>query len=360
MNKYIPKKIAELEEYSPDTTPRDVRLDANESAYGLSEEMRKCAEEAASALLSNRYPDPYASRLRAAFARAYRADPSCVVAGNGSDELISLLFTAFTEKGDKVVVTSPDFSMYGFYAELAGAEVVEYRKNEANEIDFRELAEIVKSVCPKLVILSNPCNPTGRAYSRDEIAEFVNRCGCLAVIDEAYAEFCGCECSVMDMIPDSENLIVLKTLSKAFGLAALRVGFAVAAPEIASALNKVKSPYNLNSFSQVLGTAALERADGTFASAAETGAAAKRLKNSLESLLCGMTVFDTSANFVFIDAKSEKKAAYIKKELADASIAIRMMNKRFLRITCGSKDENERLLCVLGKIIMSKEFSQDE
>jgi len=352
MNKYIPEKIGALEEYRPDTSYRKIRLDANESPFLMSGKMKEAAEKAAAELLSNRYPDPYAKKLISAFSKAYGIEYDNVVAGNGSDELISLIFTAFVNPGDKIVVTSPDFSMYAFYAELCGTEIIKYRKNDANEIDFAELEEVIKRENTKLVIFSNPCNPTGRSYSAETVARFFSSVNCIVVADEAYGEFSERNISVMDMAAENENLIVLKTLSKAFGMASLRVGFAVTNSEMASALRKVKSPYNLSTFSQEMGSIALSYADEIFAAAKDIGRRARLLKNDLEKLFGDSAeVFDTDANFVFIDVRNEERARNIQLSLADESIAIRRMNGRFLRITCGSNEENICLLETLAKII---------
>ena len=254
--------------------------------------------------------------------------------------------------GDKIVVTAPDFSMYAFYAELCGAEIVKYRKNDANEIDFNELEELIKKENAKLVIFSNPCNPTGRAYPATTVAKFASSVDCIVISDEAYGEFCEKNITVMDLAAKRENLIVLKTLSKAFGMASLRVGFAVTNTEMASALRKVKSPYHLSTFSQDMGAIALSAARDVFRVARDIGRRAKLLKTELE-MLFGDTakVFDTDANFVFIDVLDDERAKNIQLSLAEASIAIRRMNGRFLRITCGSPEENTCLIEALAKII---------
>ena len=350
MNRYIPKKTAVLEEYNPNLTPVKIHLDANENPANLSPELLEKLKNALDKLEANRYPDPFCTELISAFSAAYGIKPENAVAGNGSDELISLIMTSFTESGDTVCVTSPDFSMYSFYAELCGCKVVSANKNDANELDIPHLKEIIVSTGAKIAILSNPCNPTGSLANKTELMDLIKSTGCLFVIDEAYMEFCAGRESVLHEAGKLDNLIVLKTLSKAFGMAAFRVGFAVSNSELTAALRKTKSPYNVNSFSQAAGREALLESGRVFAEANKIGERTRDLYSGLKEILCSEAVYPSAANFVFTRFGDPQNALRVYNELKKRGISIRMMNSRFLRFTCGSENENKILLCEVKKI----------
>lgn len=346
MSGLIPDKVKKISEYVPNTTVYRIRMDANENPYSASGELREEFAKRLSNMEYNRYPDPSAKELIYKFCEVYDCDPDNTVAGNGSDELISILFSALTQPGDNVAVVMPDFSMYGFYAELSGCNVKSYIKNNVSEINFNELAEFVSDNDCRAVILSNPCNPTGRAYSEETILSFVKKCGCAVVIDEAYMEFCREGCSVLKFSGQIENLVVLKTLSKVFGMAALRCGFAVTSNEIASALRKIKSPYNISMTSQVMACTALEHAKQIFSVASELRTATSKLYESL----CGLSdkggyiTHPTDANFVLLEFRDGGRAERLFTALRERGISIRYMNKNYLRISCGTDAENKEFL----------------
>ncbi|MBR3297281.1 MAG: histidinol-phosphate aminotransferase family protein [Firmicutes bacterium] len=240
IERYLPEKVRRIEEYVPNEAIYPIRLDANESPYQPSPGLRSRFAAIAQEVSYNRYPDPAARALISAFCSVYGVEPDCVAAGNGSDELISILYGSFLAAGDKVMILSPDFSMYSFYDGLAEAQLIRWEKADLRSIDFEAASALASKEKVRMVIFSNPCNPTGVVYDRETILNFVKSLSCLCVVDEAYMDFSPQDHSVMDMCGKVPNLIVLKTLSK-MGLAALRVGFAVSGREIAAAIRKVKS-----------------------------------------------------------------------------------------------------------------------
>jgi histidinol-phosphate aminotransferase len=288
----------------------------------------------------NRYPDAYASELCEAFA-AYHGIPSeLITAGNGSDELINVISEAFLKDGSKVVNIPPDFSMYAFYANLRRAETINYTVKADYSIDCGELVELIKKENADMLFFSNPGYPTSRVINGEVLYIVKNAPSWL--IDEEYMDFS--DQSVLDSVSDYPNLIVLRTMSKAFACAALRVGFAVANIDLTTILKAVKSPYNVNVVSQTLAKILLkykedaktavrciiESRDKLYASLAEiktvTGAPFEPLK--------------PSANFVFI--KTDKADEIYNKLLSDG-IAVRYFDKR-LRITAGSENENAEII----------------
>ncbi len=347
----IPKKVRELEEYRPNMTPCRVRLDANESPFLPS---KAVLDELAAAVYSldfNRYPDPYATELVKAFADIYKVSPDNVVAGNGSDELISLIAGGLVETGDTVTVVLPDFSMYEFYSTLAGAGALKFIKSESFEIDFEKLFDAVNEVGSKLVIFSNPCNPTGWVCPRADVEAFIKKTDALVVVDEAYMEFAENGESVIDLTEKYDNLIVLKTMSKAYGAAALRLGFAISGGEIASALRKIKSPYNVNSVSQVFGKIILSHYSEIEANIAKMRENLKFMRESIAAIANAKIerVCPTAANFVYIKMVSADVAREVFDTLMARGVAIRCMKGGYIRICAGTREECE---------IFIKEFTE--
>lgn len=361
-NRYLPARVDDLGEYTPADTVYDIRLDANENPYPLPDyvikEFRKCLDGCD----FNRYPDSGAADLIREFSAVHRIKPDYVVAGNGSDELISLLLNLFLTRDDRMAVTEPDFSMYAFYARLTGCEILCHEKTADGAVDFKRLAALVNEKQCRVVILSNPCNPTGRAYDRDTILDFVKAVDCVVIVDEAYMEFCREGCSVLDMCGENDNLIVLRTLSKAYGGAGLRIGFSVSAPGIASALRKVKSPYNLNTVSQMFGKVLLKNQSRTIDLTASIAADTQKLYSELlkTSDGGGFTPLETDANFVLLAFDDDTSAERIYSRLKENGIIIRCPDCRHLRITCGSPRENDILIREFNKIIKENKSAAEK
>lgn len=183
------EKIKNLTPYDPIEGQYPIRLDANESFVTLSKEMK--AEIAAEITNThfNRYPDPYANEVRAGFAKYFGVPQECVMAGSGSDEVISVLMNAFLQKGDTVVTVSPDFSMYAFYASLSECKVVTVPKKKDYTIDTDLLIETANRENARLIVFSNPCNPTGRVLKKEEVRHLITSVKSLVVLDEAYMDF---------------------------------------------------------------------------------------------------------------------------------------------------------------------------
>ena len=228
-----------------------IRLNANESPFGLSAASRERLGHALNDLAYNRYPDPTARDLIRAFSAHYQVDPAQVIAGNGSDELLQLLMLAYAKVGKPVALSSPDFSMYDHYAQLAGVETLALPKDEAGRLDGPAyLAEAQAAGCGML-LFSNPCNPMGQGLSRAGVLDLAASFDGLVVVDEAYMDFW--DQTVLDQVHSAGNLAVLRTASKAFGLAALRLGFGVLPIGLLEDMLALKSPYNVSSLSQVIG-----------------------------------------------------------------------------------------------------------
>jgi len=340
--------------YEPVKGEYRIRLDANESfLHPPGALMERAVRELLEAPV-NRYPDPLAGKLCGAFAQLYDLDARYVTAGNGSDELISLIAGAFFTPSDELVTLDQDFSMYRFYGDLYGVRTSIFPKREDLTVDTAALAEYINRVGVRGLIFSNPCNPTSLCMDRREVLALVEAVpDCLVVVDEAYMDFAGE--SILKSAHLCDNLIVLKTCSKAVGLAALRLGFAVAGDTLTRVLRTVKSPYNVNELSQRVGYEILSDQAYVMECTARLIRSRDALYAGLLSLYAGHRVFDTvyqtSTNFVYIRTRYGKP---IYEALLARSIAIRYFGD-YLRITAGSREENDILLKALGEIIAELE-----
>ncbi len=345
----LPEKIRDFKPYDPITGDYKIRLDANESFVDINEFIEGGVAAIAERIAFNRYPDATARSLCGAFAAAFGVDADNVVSGNGSDELISIITSALLAKGQTVLTSEPDFSMYRFYPAVYELGVQSVSKTEDLVVDVDALIERANELGAGMVIFSNPCNPTSTGITRGDVLRIVENVKGLVVVDEAYMDFW--DQSVLDRAADYDNLIVLKTCSKALGCAAMRIGFAVANRRIIDALRAVKSPYNTDSFSQALGTALLgvpgivQKLSGLMVSAREE--LYKGLCRLAESKNDIIRVYPSSTNFVFMRMRDSRR---VFEALLGRSIAVRCFDG-YLRITAGSPEENAAVLAALGDIL---------
>ena len=344
------EKIRSLEPYEPSTGEYKIRLDANESYMNFSENVMKSFAERVSALAFNRYPDPTAGEICRLFADFYDLPAECVAAGNGSDELLSIIIQSMLMKGEKMAVAEPDFSMYSFYAHIAEAQVlVENRVNGVFDID--KIADFINCNGVKLYIFSNPCNPTGGGIDACEVIRLTALCpDCLIIADEAYMDFWNQ--SVLSYAGKLQNLLVLKTCSKAFGAAAIRCGFAIGTPAVIRAIKAVKSPYNVSTLTQAAAAALLEHPDELRQRIAEINKQRDSLYEGIFKLAektGRFTVGETHTNFVLLQM-DKALALEIFEQLKLSGIIIRCFGDK-LRITAGSEGENTELLNALERIL---------
>lgn len=332
-------KVKNLTPYDPIEGKYPIRLDANESFVTLSKEMKAEIAVAVTDVHFNRYPDPYANEVRAGFASYFGVPKECVMAGNGSDEVISVVMNAFLQKGDTVLTVAPDFSMYAFYASLVECKVVTVQKNADYTIDTDLLIETANRENARLIVFSNPCNPTGRVLKKKDVRRLITSVKSLVVLDEAYMDFS--DQSLLSEFSQYDNLLILKTCSKAIGMAAVRLGFAVGQERLIDVLQAVKSPYNLNTLTQTVGTV-------IFSHPEYIRAALQRIIESRDDLYGSLLKIEaefpnvfhpipTDANFVYVECK---EAAGIFEYLKEKGVVVRKMGN-CLRITAGKNYEND-------------------
>lgn len=336
------EKLKDLQPYAPISGTYPIRLDANESFLELPLDLLEEAQYAMADIPFNRYPDPYAAALCKSFGAYYGVDPALVTAGNGSDEWLSIIATSFLMRGNTLMTVEPDFSMYRFYGSLAEAKCAVYQKGEDLSIDVDELIAAVNDSGAKVLVFSNPCNPTSLGLDRDAVRKLITSVSALVVLDEAYMDFW--DQSLLGEVAQYDNLIILRTCSKAFGLAAIRLGFAVANPTLTRTLRAVKSPYNVNTVTQRIGTLVMNHQTLLHEALDEIILSKKALESSMKELeekySAEMHVFESCTNFVLVRMLRAKE---VFEGLLAKGIAVRFMGDT-LRITAGSEDENAQLL----------------
>ncbi len=342
-------KIKSLEPYEPTVGEYPIRLDANESFLRPTDEILAKIRDAAGSVIFNRYPDPYAKELCGCFADFYGVNPAVVTAGNGSDELISVLLNTFVMKGEPILTLVPDFSIYRFYGHLGEAECLEYKEDPDFSINVDDLISQIRKSGVRLLVFSNPCNPTGRGLGREEVRKLIRSVDALVVLDEAYMDFW--DQSLLRETEQFENLIVLRTCSKVFGMAAIRLGFAVSNPALTRALRAVKSPYNVNACTQKIGSVILREKDWVRSGLTKIKSSQKELFSMLKTMERAhggkIQVYDSVTNFTLVRMDENSR---VFEELKKAGIVIRNLGD-FLRITAGTREENLALVRELEKIL---------
>ena len=348
MSYKLNKKLVNLVPYDPIMGTYKIRLDANESCFDLSDSLKDKICEAIKKVDFNRYPDCLSKLPTEAFAKLYNISPDLVTAGNGSDELISVITSCFFETGDTLVNVSHDFSMYGFYAQLYEVNVETYQKEADLTINADKLIAFCKEKKARGLVFSNPCNPTSLGLERDDVRKIITSLeDTLVILDEAYMDFW--DQSLLDEVEKYSNLLILKTCSKAIGMAAVRCGFAIANKTITTALRAAKSPYNNDSVAQTIVSVMLNEKEWLTNCREVIVSETKKLYDGImainEKYNAFEAVYKPCTNFVFIKSEKSKE---IYEYLLENSIAIRFFGGN-IRITAGTPEENAEVLAVLEK-----------
>ena len=254
------ESIRSLEPYVTNPTVCSVKLDANEGDKDLYRDLLKKLGE--SDITLNYYPDDSYSELKKEINNYIGYEPKNITVGNGSSELLDLCVKTFVDKDETILSLDPTFSMYSIYAQVFSAKYIGAKAEEDFKLNVDSIIKDIKKNNPKLVILCNPNNPTGSVLTKEEVRKIVKSTDALIALDEAYMEF-GDE-SLIDEVMDYDNLLIVKTVSKAFSLAGIRMGYIVANEDIITSIEKVRAPYNLNSLSAYIATEALRQKERMF------------------------------------------------------------------------------------------------
>lgn len=352
---YLREDLRSLKAYQVAQQNCTLKLDANESPFPVPLEIR--AQLATELLNGNNfqlYPDTNADSLRDALAEELELERENILIGNGSDELLHIVTNAFAGPGDKVLCPSPGFGMVSYYARLTGAIPVDYQLNERFQYSLAQIELGIMKHQPKIIHICTPNNPTGSTMAVSDIASLARRFNGVIVVDEAYYEFHGE--TMVSMIEQCPNVVVLRTFSKAMGLAGLRVGYLICDKYLAEQIHKVKPPYNVNSFSQRAAELLLEHRETQMERVKEIVEAREWLYQALEGLR-GIEPYPSSANFILMKVK-DGSAFY--NGLLEKGILVRHFEdnpilENHLRITIGRKDDNKFILHSLAEILTSME-----
>jgi histidinol-phosphate aminotransferase len=340
MSRYFQPHIERMAGYVPGEQPRNggfIKLNTNENPYPPSPRVA----EAIAAALNDRlrlYPDPLGTAFRATAARLHGVEPEQILAGNGSDDILTILIRAFVGPGDLVVYPTPSYILYRTLVELQDGRSVEVDFTP----DWRLEPDAFARPGTRLAFLANPNSPSGTSLAPEAVSALAERLECPLVVDEAYVDFAENDC--VGLVAKYPNIIVTRSFSKGYSLAGLRLGYLVARPEIVEGLIKVKDSYNCDTLSLVGGAAALE--DRAYQAQTRSRILATRGRLTEAARALGYHVPDSQANFVW--CTGGPPAAPIYEALKERKILVRLMRypglADGLRITVGTDAEIDRLL----------------
>lgn len=330
-----------------------VNLYLNENFVVNNEEIRRIVEEAVKGVDFRSYPEPYGAEAAKAIAGFYGLSEDEVFVGNGSDDALDRILRLFVAEGDNVVINEPTFFMYSFFARLYGGEKREVLLRPGFKLDVEGILDNCDEKT-SMVIICSPNNPTGNQFDRADIEEILSGFDGLVVVDEAYADFG--RFSLLGLIKDYENLIVLRSFSKAFGLASVRAGFAAANGKLVGWLRRSAGPFPVGGLTQRIVKAALENW-GVFEKAIkEVVKERERLFRELKAI-DGIEPFPSDANFIlFKVVKEGLSAGFVHEALKEAGVYVKNKSgapllENCLRVTVGDPAMNERFLSSLKEIL---------
>ncbi len=344
---YFLPHVARMAGYVPGEQPRDagiIKLNTNENPYPPSPRVL----EAITRGLDDRlrlYPDPLGTAFRRVAADLHGVDPDMILAGNGSDDLLTILTRSFVGPGDVLAYPSPSYILYRTLAEIQGARWVEVPFDETWSLSPEAFAE----ARPRLAFVANPNSPSGTVLGVSDLARIAEAVDCPLVVDEAYVNFA--DSDAVSLVKSHKNVIVSRTFSKGYSLAGLRLGYLIAQPDMVLGMIKVKDSYNCDTLSLIGGTAALLDQDYQATTRAKILATRVRLTSAMRGF--GYVVPDSHANFVWCTGGPPTAPTY--EALKARKILVRLMRypglPDGLRITVGTDAEVDRFLDALGSII---------
>jgi len=347
--KFYRNNLTELKPYDPHELPYKVKLNANENPYGLPEEIIEEILKKAKNLEYSRYPNANSVKLSEIVSSFWGLNKDNIVIGNGSDELIDYLIKAFSEKGRRVITTAPSFAMYKIYSIINGSNFVQIPLGQNNfSLNEDKVLEEAKKENSSIVFIAYPNAPTGNYFAEDKIIKIIKESGCLVVVDEAYYEFG--EKTFVPLISRYDNLVILRTFSKAYSLASLRVGYLLSNSEIINEIRKVKGPFNVNSFSQLAAQVVFENKEILKDSIKKIIEEREKLVNRINELP-SFKAHPSQTNFVLVEAGSKENSDLVYNNLLKKGILVQTISDQafstsryFIRITVGNKEENDILI----------------
>lgn len=345
ISKLVRENIKSLQPYSSArdeyTGKAGIFLDANENSLGsVSEEN------------NNRYPDPYQSKVKSKISEILDIKTDNIFLGNGSDEAIDLLIRIFCEPGkDEILILPPTYGMYKVSADINNVAIKEIPLNENFNIDTESTLEAIQKNT-KIIFFCSPNNPSGNLMSKSRIRQIAENFNGIIVVDEAYIDFSN-DKGMLDEIQSYSNLVVLRTFSKAWGMANIRLGMAFSNNQIIKFMNNVKPPYNVNGITQDIALKSLQNIDKKNKMISEIINGKNFLNQQLSKLNIVKKIFSSDSNFLLVKFIDSTK---VFNNLINQKIIVRDRSKQqncenCLRITVGNQKENEQLITALKKIV---------
>ena len=348
----IKPNVRGLRSYSLSPHRAGVKINQNENPWDAPARIKEETERRLAARKWSRYPDFVPARLHTRLAEfsGWRTDG--VIAGNGSNELIQALLMVTVESGKRVLISEPTFALYRQIAAVLGSEVISVPLTGELSFDVKALQRAVGDLQPDVTIVCSPNNPTGCVLSDQDLRALLESTGGLVVVDEAYHEFAGH--SVVSLLQEHENLVVLRTFSKAMAMAALRVGYLLSAPELASEISKAVLPYNLNAISQTAAEVSVEMYEDELRPLVRKIIAERERLYGELSRIEGLTPVRSHANFMVVRSSIDLKqlfAELLKRDILIRDVSGYPMLSDYFRLSVGTPEENDLLVTALHEIL---------
>jgi len=350
------KFVNEMDEYSPPLEGRRglLRLDFNENTIGCSPKVLKAINNIKEEEIAA-YPEY--SKFKSKLANKLKVKPEQLMITNATDEAIMLVMQTYVEKGDEIILPVPTFAMFKFYAQLAEAKIKEVLYRDDLRFPVKKMISAITKKT-RLVVLCNPNNPTGSLIEKNDVIKIIEkaqRSDALVLLDEAYYQYSGLEC--LDLINQFDNLIIIRTFSKAYGLGGLRLGYMAADSGVIKNLLKVGSPYSVNTVAMVAASVAIDDEDYVNWYVNEVKKAKKLIYEELKKMK--IKTYPTAANFLV--AKFPKRASEVASKLRENGILVRDRSsypllKDCVRIGIGTVKQTRQLINVLKEILRNRRF----
>ncbi|MBO3463591.1 histidinol-phosphate transaminase [Aetokthonos hydrillicola Thurmond2011] len=349
MSNYFRPNVDAMAAYAPsEQLPKDnteiIKLNSNENPYPPSPMAMEVLRNFKGEWL-RRYPNAFAQEFREAASTVLEVPTDWIIVGNGSDEILNVVIRACVEPGRKVVYPTPTYVLYRTLSQVQSAEIIEVPYTKDYRLPLKELIAANGSV----TFIASPNSPSGHVVPADELRELASNLSGVFVIDEAYVDFA--EENGLVLVKEFENVIVIRTLSKGYSLAGLRLGFAVANPKLLSGLYKVKDSYNIDAIACAVGAAAIK--DQAYKDACVAKVKASRIKLAKDLAQLGFRIWDSQTNFLLVQP-AQGNAEYLYQKLKEQKILLRYFKQPELddklRITVGTDEQNQALVKALAKV----------
>ncbi len=354
LNVLLRENLKKFTSYEPGEQPTEegwTKLNTNENPYPPIPEILEDIKKAINDKL-RLYPDPTSFELRKEILNVLLRDKdtltnrNSIFIGNGSDEILDIIFKVFIDPGDEIIIFYPSYGLYKVLGTLYNAKIKEIPLNE----DF-SIPDSAYSVKGKLMFINSPNNPNGKSFGNATILKLCGSFPGIVVVDEAYADFSNQTC--LSLLKKAKNIIVNRSFSKSFSLASLRIGFALADPEIIKEMNRVKLPYNTNYLGQIAALSCIKHNNKIFEQNKKIISERQRLSDKLDKFN-GVSVLSSDANFIFIKFEDKSKTLKFVWDLREMKILIRHFSKpglyNYIRVTIGTEEDNDKFLDAFKEI----------